>query len=156
MERIGLEGRLVSRSTAIVGVLFFTDRNQTVLVGGRASQPTVLKYGVPHGPALGPVLFTIDITTLGHVIRHHHTVYHLFAEDTQPHKSSSPEHFVKLLPDIQSCPESVRDRMACNRLKMNDDKTDIMPAEICCTNIFSDPADSTIHGSACQPVDLSL
>ena len=72
-----------------------TDRNQTVLVGGRAS-PTALKYGVPEGSALGPVLFTIYITALGHVIRHHNTLYHLFAEDTQLHKYSSPEHFAKL------------------------------------------------------------
>ena len=97
-----------------------TDRNQTVLVGGRASQFTVLKYGVRQGSALGPVLFTIYITALGHVIRHYNSLYHLFAEDTQLHKYSSPEHFVKLLMDIQSCAESVRDRMACNRLKMND------------------------------------
>ncbi len=34
--------------------------------------------------------------------------------------------------------------MASNRLKLNDDKTETMPAEICSTNIFSDPADSTI------------
>ena len=97
-----------------------TDRNQTVLVGGRASQFTVLKYGVRQGSALGPVLFTIYITALGHVIRHYNSLYHLFAEDTQLHKYSSPEHFVKLLMDIQFCAESVRDRMACNRLKMND------------------------------------
>ena len=86
-----------------------TDRNQTVLAGGRASQSTVLKYGVPQGCALGPVLSTIYITTLGHVSRHHNTVYHLFAENTQLHKYSSPEHFAKLLLDIQSCAESVRD-----------------------------------------------
>ena len=36
------------------------------------------------------------------------------------------------------------DWMACNRLIMYYDKTEIMPAEICCTKIFSDPADSTI------------
>ena len=98
-----------------------------MLAGGRASQPTVLKYGVPQGSVLGPVLFTIYITPLGHVIRHHNTLYHLFADDTQLLKSSSPEHFAKLLLDIQSCAESVRDWMACNRLRMNDDKTEIMP-----------------------------
>ena len=92
-----------------------------------ASQPTVLKYGVPQGSVLGPVLFTMYITPLGHVIRHNNTLYHLFADDTQLHKSSSPEHFAKLLLDIQSCAESVRDWMACNRLRMNDDKTETMP-----------------------------
>ena len=107
---------------------YLTECNQTVLAGGRASQPTVLKYGVPQGSVLGPVLFTMYIMPLGHVIRHHNTLYHLFADDTQLHKSSSPEHFAKLLLDIQSCAESVRDWMACNRLRMNDDKTQIMPA----------------------------
>ena len=88
---------------------YLTERNQTVLAGGRASQPTVLKYGVPQGSVLGPVLFTMYITPLGHVIRHHDTLYHLFADDTQLHKSSSLDHFAKLLLDIQSCAESVRD-----------------------------------------------
>ena len=105
---------------------YLTERNQTVLAGGKASQPTVLKYGVPQGFVLGPVLFTMYITPLGHGIRHHNTLYHLFADDTQLHKSSSPEHFAKLLLDIQSCAESVRDWMACNRLRMKDDKTEIM------------------------------
>ena len=106
---------------------YLTERNQTVLAGGRASQPTVLKYGVPQGSVLGPVLFTMYITPLGHVIRHHNTLYHLSADDTQLHKSSSPDHFAKLLLDIQSCAESVRDWMACNRMRMNDDKTEIIP-----------------------------
>ena len=38
-----------------------------------------------------------------------------------------PDHFHSLLRAIQSCAESVGDWMACNRLKMNDDKTEIMP-----------------------------
>ena len=33
---------------------YLTERNQTVLAGGRTSQPTVLKYGVPQGSVLGP------------------------------------------------------------------------------------------------------
>ena len=74
----------------------------------------------------GPVLFTMYITPLGHVIKRYNTLYHLSADDTQLHKSSSPEHFDKLLLDIQSCAEPVRDWTACNRLRMNDDKTEIM------------------------------
>ena len=101
---------------------YLTERNQTVLAGGRASQPTVLKYGVPQGSVLGPVLFTMHITPLVYVITHHNTLYHLFADDTQLHKSSSPEHLAKLLMDIQSCAESVRSWMACNRLRMNKTK----------------------------------
>ena len=101
-----------------------TERNQIVLAGGRTSQPTVLKYEV-WCSVLGPVLFTTYIAPLGHVIRHYNTLYHLFADDTQLHKYSSPEHFAKLLLDIQSCAESVRDWMACNRLGMNYDKTEI-------------------------------
>ena len=102
---------------------YLTERNQTVLTGGRASQPTALRCGVPRVSVSGPVLFNTCITPLSHVIRHHNTLYHLFADDTQLHKSSSPEHFAKLLLDIQSCAESERDWMACNRLRMNDDKT---------------------------------
>ena len=73
-------------------------------------------------------------------------MYHLFADDIQlPHKSSSPEHFAYLLLDIQSCAESVRDWVACNMLRMNDNKTEIMPVgtkaklkSVPATNLFSD------------------
>ena len=62
-----------------------------------------------------------------------------------PHQSSSPEHFAYLLLDIQSCAESVRDWVACNMLRMNDNKTEIMPVgtkaklkSVPATNLFSD------------------
>ena len=91
------------------------------------SQPTVLKRDAPEDYVLGSVLLTMCITPLGHVIRHCNTLYQLFANDTQTHKSSSPEHFAKLLLDIEPCSESVRDWVACNRLRMNDDMMEIMP-----------------------------
>ena len=105
-------------SIEMLGVIFDCC-NQTVLVKGR--HPSLRCWG------MGPVLFTVYLRPLGHVIRHYNTSCHLSADVTQLHKRSSPKHFAKLLLDIQSCAESVRDWMVCNRLRMNDDKTEIMP-----------------------------
>ena len=109
---------------------YLTSRSEKVVIGGRASQPTVLRYGVHQGSVLGLVLLTMYTRPLSDGIRDYDTLYHMFADDMQLHRSADPDHFDSLLRDIQSCAESVGDWMACNRLKMNDDKiikTEIMP-----------------------------
>ena len=49
---------------------YLIGRSQKVVVGGRASQPTVLKHGVPRGSVLRPVLFSMCTRPLSDVIRH--------------------------------------------------------------------------------------
>ena len=51
----------------------------------------------------------------------------MFADDTQLQKSAEPKKFNQLVCDVQSCGESVKVWMTNNKLKMNQEKTDIIP-----------------------------
>ena len=62
---------------------YLTGRTQTVRIKKCTSEPHELKYGVPQGSVLGPILFTIYTTPLGKLIRRHGLTFHLYADDTQ-------------------------------------------------------------------------
>ena len=59
---------------------YLTNRQQFVSINGYNSKNMLLKYGVPQGSVLGPLLFLIYINDLRHAIRFS-TVHH-FADDT--------------------------------------------------------------------------
>ncbi|KAK7092915.1 hypothetical protein V1264_008591 [Littorina saxatilis] len=106
---------------------YLTGRTQAVVIQNRHSEDTILKYGVPQGSVLGPVLFTMYIQPLGKVIKHHNVLYHMFADDTQLQKSAHTKQFTELVQSIESCSDHIKQWMTVNKLKMNDDKTEIMP-----------------------------
>ena len=52
--------------------------------------------------------------------------YHFFGDDCQLHKSSVPSDFPVLACCLKDCIEDVTDWMGDSKLKMNDDKTELM------------------------------
>ena len=81
---------------------------------------------MPQGSVLGPLLFTLYTHPLSTVICQSGISYHFFADDSQLHNSSVPSDFPVLACCLKDCIEEVAEWMADSKLKMNDDKTELM------------------------------
>ena len=107
---------------ADVGQLYVQIRSCT-------STPVTLKYGVPQGSVLGPILFTMYTTPLGNIIRKHESNFHLYADDTQLYISFPPGVSVSketALSCLEACIKDIKIWMTTNLLKLNDDKTELI------------------------------
>ena len=126
---------LLDKSFGIRGVAFkwfesyLKDRTQTVQIGSCTFTPVTLKYGVPQGSVLGPILFTMYTTPLGNIIRKHGLNFHLYADDTQLCISFQPGVPVSKETAISCLEASIKDIkiwMTNNLLKLDDDKTELI------------------------------
>ena len=100
-----------------------------MVINGLPSKPALLHYGVPQGSVLSPVLFTLYTQPVSHVMCKHKCGFHKFADDTQLRKSVLPCDFKLLTCSLEYCIKKVKQWMTCNKLKLNDDKTDAITVE---------------------------
>ena len=84
----------------------------------------VLCFGVPQGSVLGPVLFILYKKSLSNLIERHSISSQSFADDTQLLDSCHPDHLDTSVQRMQNCISEVKSWMDCNKLKLNDDKTE--------------------------------
>ena len=54
---------------------WFQHKTQTVVLHGKHSTPASLRYGVPQGSVLGPILFILYTQPLSNVLKHY-PVFH--------------------------------------------------------------------------------
>lgn len=135
-NHFGIEGNALQWITS-----YLTDRHQAVRISNTSlqstsaalqetsdttSHSTILKYGVPQGSVLGPILFTLYTAPLSDIISAHGIQHHLYADDTQLYTpiSEGTEH--QTLSKIQECCMSVKKWMKTNKLKLNDAKTEVI------------------------------
>ena len=105
---------------------YLSGRSQSVVIGDKTSNPSVLEYGVPQGSVLGPVLFTLYTTPLSKIIKDIGSSYHMFADDTQLHDAAAPADITTLASKTSDAINNVANWMESNMLKMNEDKTELM------------------------------
>ena len=106
---------------------YLEGREQSVKVDNVLSSPSPFQFGVPQGWALGPILFTLYSQPLSDLICRHECDYQKYADDTQLSKGAPPDQFQSLLCDIQTCTESLVGWMYSNKLKLNAEKTEVLP-----------------------------
>ena len=87
-----------------------------------------VKYGVPQGSCLGPLLFVLYVSKLFEIVEHHLPDVHAYADDSQLYVSFKPdlENQSAAIEAMQKCISDVRRWMLADRLKLNDDKTEIV------------------------------
>uniref|UniRef100_A0A3B1J1G3 Reverse transcriptase domain-containing protein n=1 Tax=Astyanax mexicanus TaxID=7994 RepID=A0A3B1J1G3_ASTMX len=104
---------------------YLTDRYQFVRINDMSSSYTKVRYGIPQGSILGPLLFTLYMLPLGKVIRKQDVDFHCYADDTQLFISAKPDDRVRLK-KIEDCVKDVKLWMSHNFLLLNSEITEVL------------------------------
>ena len=105
---------------------YLKDRTQSVQIGKDKSKQTPLKFGVPQGSVLGPVLFTLYVQPIVAIFKKHGLNYHIYADDKQIYIFGEINELPKLINTASICIKESKKWMIGNKLSGNDDKTEIM------------------------------
>ena len=106
---------------------YLSGRSQRVLFDGIKSDSFDVRFGVPQGSCLGPLLFVIYISKLFEIVQAHLPDAHCFADDTQLYLSFTPNnsnHQMDAVSAMEGCICDLRKWMYQDKLKINDNRTE--------------------------------
>lgn len=106
---------------------FLVGRSQRIRINGFESEEIIIKFGVPQGSVLGPILFNIYIRSLYLSVQNKKFNIHGFADDHTVYKSFPHEIEYSMFVDkLPFCFQEINDWMAEHYLLLNPGKTQII------------------------------
>ena len=105
---------------------YLTGRVQFVCQGSSKSTTVVLRFGVPRGSVLRPLLFILYTANLITLIEGFGFWPHAYTDDTQVQGSCLPDSADQLQLNLSACLADVSDWMHANWLQLNTSKTEIV------------------------------
>ena len=105
---------------------FIKDRSQTVVFDGHKSAAMPLRYGVPQGSVLGPLLFLLYTADVSRIALSMGINVHSYADDIQLYIHCAAAGEREASDRMGRCITRIQEWMAANRLCLNTDKTQIM------------------------------
>ena len=91
-----------------------------------SSNPSTLRYSVPKGSVLGPILFLLYTQPLSKITDRNLVSHSEFAGDSQLYNWVPPEHLRSLISNMLSCIAKVKVWMMQNLLQLNNWKSEAM------------------------------
>ena len=108
---------------------YLAGRSQGVLLNGSFSGNFSVPHGVPQGSCLGPLLFLIYSSKLFEVVKRHLPDVHEYADGNQLYisfKPGSKASELEAVTALQDCILDIKTWMTADKLKLNDDKTELI------------------------------
>jgi len=105
---------------------YLTSRVECVRRGSARSTHKTVRFGMPQGSVLGPLLFILYTAGLIDLIEEYGLNPHLYADDTQIQSSCRPGSANQLQSTLSACLDEVSDWMRSNRLQLNTAKSEIL------------------------------
>ena len=102
---------------------YLEDRTQFVSVNNFNSTTSTVKYGVPQGFVLGPLLFSLYVAPLKDIFKAYAIVM-TYADDTQLYLVVKPDD--RTIHKLEKCVQDIRTWSIKNKLVLNDGKTEII------------------------------
>ena len=108
-------------------ISYLADRTYMIKINNTTLKTVDIKYGVPQGSVLGPIIFNICIDQISKIIRKHGINYHMYADDLQLYIE------VKSIDDIPTttrklniCLDEIKTWYSENSLCINMNKTEAL------------------------------
>ncbi|XP_068684982.1 uncharacterized protein [Montipora foliosa] len=123
-SKLGLNGTALSWFCS-----YLSGRTQRISFQGALSNVIHLRYGVPQGSCLGPILVNTYSSKIFDIVGRHLPKVHYYADDSQLYLSFNPSCAVgqdEATGSMETCISDVKQWMTADKLMLNDDKTELL------------------------------